>query len=150
MITLVAELAWTFKTLDQELFRATWARRHRRSFEEIAVKIAAAWMLLTDGLIDRSHQSDTPAPLAVTLRRARSWVVCKTLVYILIGDAGVRGCFGGKAAREPPAHAALQAAPRLAPNSRRAPRPVAAVADVFGGWVGEIGLFSVNSRAVIG
>jgi aminoglycoside phosphotransferase (APT) family kinase protein len=73
-----------------------------------ACDLAACWMLLPDGAIDRFHQSYWSAPDAATLRRARGWAVVKALVCVLIGDAGVHGRPGGKATWGPPGHAALQ------------------------------------------
>ncbi len=73
-----------------------------------ACDVAACWMLLPDGFIDRFQQSYSSAADAATLRRARGWAVLKALVCVLIGDAGVHGRPGGKATWGPPAHAALQ------------------------------------------
>jgi aminoglycoside phosphotransferase (APT) family kinase protein len=73
-----------------------------------ACDLAAAWMLLPDGFIDRFHQSYAPAADASTWRRARGWAVGKALALLLIGDAGVHGRPGGKATWGPPADAALQ------------------------------------------
>jgi hypothetical protein len=73
-----------------------------------ACDLAACWMLLPDGVIDRFYESYSPAADAATLRRARGWALCKALVCLLIGDAGVHGAPGGKATWGPPADAALQ------------------------------------------
>lgn len=73
-----------------------------------AVDLAAGWLLLPDGVIDRFHQRYFPAADAATLRRARGWALCKALVCMLIGDAGVHGRPGGKATWGPPGHASLQ------------------------------------------
>lgn len=73
-----------------------------------ACDLAACWILLPDGVIDRFHQSYSAAAGAATLRRARGWAVGKALACILIGDAGVHGRPGGKATWGPPADAALQ------------------------------------------
>ncbi len=73
-----------------------------------ACDLAACWMLLPDGVIDRFYQSYSPAADAATLRRARGWALDKALVCLLIGDAGVHGRAGGKATWGPPAAAALQ------------------------------------------
>ena len=73
-----------------------------------ACDLAACWILLPDGVIDRFHQSYSPAADAATLRRARGWALCKALACVLIGDAGVHGRPGGKATWGPPADAALQ------------------------------------------
>ena len=73
-----------------------------------ACDLAACWMLLPDGAIDRFHQRYSLAADAATLRRARGWAVCKALVCLLIGDAGVHGRPGGKATWGPPAEVALQ------------------------------------------
>jgi aminoglycoside phosphotransferase (APT) family kinase protein len=73
-----------------------------------ACDLAAGWMLLPDAVIDRFHQSCSPAADAATRRRARGWALCKALACRLIGDAGVHGRPGGKATWGPPAAAALQ------------------------------------------
>ena len=73
-----------------------------------ACDLAACWILLPDGVIDRFHQSYLPAADAATLRRARGWALIKALVCVLIGDAGVHGRVGGKATWGPPGDAALQ------------------------------------------
>jgi aminoglycoside phosphotransferase (APT) family kinase protein len=73
-----------------------------------ACDLAACWILLPDGVIDRFHQSYSPAVGAATLRRARGWALSKALVCLLIGDAGVHGRPGGKATWGPPADASLQ------------------------------------------
>ena len=73
-----------------------------------ALDLAASWILLPDGAIDRFHQSYSSAADAATLRRARGWAVGKALACMLIGHAGVHGRSGGKATWGPPAHAALQ------------------------------------------
>jgi hypothetical protein len=73
-----------------------------------AYDLAACWMLLPDGVIDRFHQSYPPAADEATLRRARGWALAKALACLLIGDAGAHGRPGGKATWGPPAHAALQ------------------------------------------
>ncbi|MFE0878098.1 aminoglycoside phosphotransferase family protein [Streptomyces smyrnaeus] len=73
-----------------------------------ACDLAAAWVLLPDGAIDRFHERYEPSPDAATLRRARGWAVLRALVGIHIGYAGVHGRPGGKATWGPPAHAALR------------------------------------------
>jgi aminoglycoside phosphotransferase (APT) family kinase protein len=73
-----------------------------------ACDLAACWMLLPDGVIDRFHQSYSPGADAATLRRARGWALSKALVCLLIGDNGVHGRPGGKATWGPPGVAALQ------------------------------------------
>jgi aminoglycoside phosphotransferase (APT) family kinase protein len=73
-----------------------------------ACDLAACWILLPDGVIDRFQQSYSPEVDAATLRRARGWALCKALVCMLIGDNGDHGRPGGKATWGPPAHAALQ------------------------------------------
>jgi aminoglycoside phosphotransferase (APT) family kinase protein len=73
-----------------------------------ACDLAASWMLLPDGVIDRFHHSYSSAADPATLRRARGWAVIKALVCILIGDAGVHGRPGGKATWGPPGYGALQ------------------------------------------
>jgi len=73
-----------------------------------ACDLAACWTLLPDGVIDRFHQSYSPAADTATLRRARGWALGKALACLLIGDAGVHGRPGGKATWGPPADAALQ------------------------------------------
>jgi aminoglycoside phosphotransferase (APT) family kinase protein len=73
-----------------------------------ACDLAACWILLPDGVIDRFHQSYSSAVDAATLRRARGWALWKALACVLIGDAGVHGRPGGKPTWGPPAHASLQ------------------------------------------
>ena len=73
-----------------------------------ACDLAACWMLLPDGVIDRFHRSYSAAVDAATLRRARGWALVKALVCALVGDAGVHGRPGGKPTWGPPAAAALQ------------------------------------------
>ncbi|MFD7629303.1 aminoglycoside phosphotransferase family protein [Streptomyces sp. NPDC059851] len=72
-----------------------------------ACDLAAGWILLPDGVIDRFHRS-YPSADAATLRRARGWALIKALACLLIGDAGVHGRPGGKATWGPPAAASLQ------------------------------------------
>ncbi|TXC99355.1 aminoglycoside phosphotransferase family protein [Streptomyces sp. ISID311] len=73
-----------------------------------ACDLAAAWMLLPDGAVERFHAAYQPAPDPATLRRARGWAVWKALACLLIGEAGVHGHPGGKRTWGPPAHAALR------------------------------------------
>lgn len=73
-----------------------------------ACDLAACWNLLPEGVIDRFHQSYTPAADAATLRRARGWALAKALVCLLVGDAGRHGRPGGQATWGPPATAALR------------------------------------------
>ncbi|MGW1178379.1 phosphotransferase [Kitasatospora sp. NPDC002543] len=70
--------------------------------------LAAPWLLLPDGAVDRFHETYRPAADAATLRRARGWAVLRALVCLGIGDAGVHGRPGGKAGWGPPARAALR------------------------------------------
>ncbi|GGS93214.1 aminoglycoside phosphotransferase family protein [Streptomyces cinerochromogenes] len=73
-----------------------------------ACDLAAAWLLLPDGAVDRFHEAYRPAPDPATLRRARGWAVLKALACVHIGEAGVQGRPGGKRTWGPPAHAALR------------------------------------------
>jgi aminoglycoside phosphotransferase (APT) family kinase protein len=73
-----------------------------------ALDLAAGWLLLPDGFIDRFQQAYSPAADQATLRRARGWAVCKALVCLAIGEAGVHGRPGGKATWGPPGAASLQ------------------------------------------
>ncbi|MFI1722668.1 aminoglycoside phosphotransferase family protein [Streptomyces sp. NPDC020489] len=73
-----------------------------------ALDLAAAWILLPDGALDRFHESYEPSPDAATLRRARGWAVLKALACIHIADAGDHGRPGGKSSWGPPAHASLR------------------------------------------
>ncbi|MEE1767228.1 aminoglycoside phosphotransferase family protein [Streptomyces sp. JV185] len=73
-----------------------------------ACDLAAPWVLLPDGAVDRFYGAYRPAPDDATLRRARGWAALRALACILIGDAGVHGRPGGKPAWGPPAHAALR------------------------------------------
>ncbi|KOV92304.1 aminoglycoside phosphotransferase family protein [Streptomyces sp. NRRL B-3648] len=81
-----------------------------------AFDLAAAWILLPDGAIDRFHATYRPGPDAATLRRARGWAVLRALACLHIGHAGVHGRPGGKPTWGPPAHAALR---RLTATVRR-------------------------------
>jgi aminoglycoside phosphotransferase (APT) family kinase protein len=82
-----------------------------------ACDLAAAWLLLPDGAVDRFHDAYQPAPDPATLRRARGWAVLKALVRIFIGDAGDHGRPGGQAHLGP-------ARPRLAATPHRDARPL--------------------------
>lgn len=73
-----------------------------------ACDLAALWVLLPDGAIDRCHAAYRPSPDPATLRRARGWAVLRALACIQIGDAGVHGRPGGKPTWGPPAHATLR------------------------------------------
>lgn len=84
-----------------------------------ACDLAACWMVLPDGVIDRFHQS-YPSADPATVRRARGWALCKALICLLIGDDGARGHPGGKATWGPPALAALQRLTATQPASATA------------------------------
>jgi len=73
-----------------------------------AYDLAAAWILLPDGAIDRFHAAYHPALDTATLRRARGWAVLRALSGIFIADAGIHGRPGGQPTWGPPAHAALR------------------------------------------
>lgn len=73
-----------------------------------AYDLAAAWLLLPDGVTDRFHAAYQPVADTATLRRARGWTLLRALTGILIGEAGVLGRPGGKPTWGPPAHAALR------------------------------------------
>ncbi|WP_184080499.1 aminoglycoside phosphotransferase family protein [Nocardiopsis mwathae] len=73
-----------------------------------ACDLAACWILLPDGVIDRFYQTYSSAVDAATLRRARGWALIKALACLIIGDNGVHGRPGGKATWGPPAEASLQ------------------------------------------
>ncbi|MDQ0988888.1 aminoglycoside phosphotransferase family protein [Streptomyces sp. V3I7] len=66
-----------------------------------ACDLAAAWILLPEGAVDRFHAAYRPSPDTASLRRARGWAVLRAL-------AGVHGRPGGKPTWGPPAHAALR------------------------------------------
>ncbi|MGY3334418.1 aminoglycoside phosphotransferase (APT) family kinase protein [Streptomyces filamentosus] len=72
-----------------------------------ACDLAAPWVLLPDGAVERFHRAYRPAADAATLRRARGWAVLRALGGMLIGHAGVHGRPGGKRTWGPPAAAAL-------------------------------------------
>ncbi|WP_326783397.1 aminoglycoside phosphotransferase family protein [Streptomyces sp. NBC_00151] len=72
-----------------------------------AFDLAAAWILLPDGAVDRFHEAYRPSPDPATLRRARGWAVLRALSCLHIGDAGVHGHPGGKPSWGPPARASL-------------------------------------------
>ncbi|MCK2217041.1 aminoglycoside phosphotransferase family protein [Actinomadura sp. ATCC 31491] len=80
-----------------------------------AADLAAAWILLPDGALDRFHAAYRPAPDAASLRRARGWAAGQALGCLLVGDAGVHGRPGGKATWGPPARAALRRLTTTAP-----------------------------------
>ncbi|RZQ63799.1 aminoglycoside phosphotransferase family protein [Amycolatopsis suaedae] len=71
-----------------------------------ACDLAAGWLLLPDGAVDRFHR--TYAADESTRRRARGWAVAKALGCLLVGDNGVHGRPGGKPTWGPPAAAALR------------------------------------------
>lgn len=73
-----------------------------------ACDLAAPWVLLPDGAVDRCYETYRPTPDGATLRRARGWAVLRALACLLIADAGVHGRPGGKPTWGPPAHAALR------------------------------------------
>jgi hypothetical protein len=73
-----------------------------------ACDLAAAWILLPDGAIDRFRAAYRPTPDTATMRRARGWALGRALACLLIGDDGVHGRPGGKPTWGPPAHASLQ------------------------------------------
>jgi aminoglycoside phosphotransferase (APT) family kinase protein len=85
-----------------------------------ACDLAACWMLLPDGAVDRFHESYPAAVDAATLRRARGWALSKALGCLLIGDAGVHGRPDGKPTWGPPADAALRRLTRRSPRRPRA------------------------------
>jgi aminoglycoside phosphotransferase (APT) family kinase protein len=70
-----------------------------------ACDLAAAWILLPDGAIDRFHAAYQPTLDTATLRRARGWAVWRALGCIFVGNDGGPG---GKPTWGPPAHASLQ------------------------------------------
>jgi aminoglycoside phosphotransferase (APT) family kinase protein len=93
--------------------------------------LAAGWILLPTGAVDRFYRAYRPAANgahgatgadsshgadAATQRRARGLAVIKALVCILIGDAGDHGRPGGKPTWGPPGHAALQRLTATAPR----------------------------------
>jgi len=73
-----------------------------------ACDLAASWTLLPDDAADRFYETYRPAADDPTRRRARGWALLRALTCVLIGDAGVHGCPGGKVTWGPPAQAALR------------------------------------------
>ncbi|MFF4540144.1 aminoglycoside phosphotransferase family protein [Streptomyces aureus] len=73
-----------------------------------AFDLAAAWILLPDGALDRFREAYGRSADAATLRRARGWAVLRALACLHIADAGVHGRPGGKASWGPPARASLR------------------------------------------
>jgi Phosphotransferase enzyme family len=73
-----------------------------------AYDLAAGWILLPDGMIDRFNQAYAPDLDPATRRRARGLAVSKALVCLLIGDAGDHGRPGGKPSWGPPARESLR------------------------------------------
>jgi hypothetical protein len=73
--------------------------------EGVVKGLAAAWILLPDGAIDRFHAAYRSTLDAATLRRARGWAVWRALGCLFVGnDPGP----GGKPTWGPPANASLQ------------------------------------------
>ena len=70
--------------------------------------LAAAWLLLPDGAVDRFHDAYRPTPDPATLRRARGHALLFVFLGLLVGHAGVHGRPGGKPTWGPPAQAALR------------------------------------------
>jgi len=88
-----------------------------------ACDLAAGWILLPTGVVDRFFAAYRPAACgadgaggslgangadAATRRRARGWAAAKALACLLIADAGDHGRPGGKPSWGPPAGASLQ------------------------------------------
>jgi aminoglycoside phosphotransferase (APT) family kinase protein len=73
-----------------------------------ACDLAACWIVLPDGAVDRFYHGYAPAADEATRRRARGWALSKALVLLDIGDNGVHGRPGGKATWGPPAVACLR------------------------------------------
>ena len=73
-----------------------------------ACDLAAAWILLPDGGVERFHEAYGPAADAATRRRARGCAVLTALTCIHIGAAGMAGRPGGKATWGPGGQAALR------------------------------------------
>jgi aminoglycoside phosphotransferase (APT) family kinase protein len=73
-----------------------------------ACDLAACWILLPDGFIDRFYEAYKLAADPATMRRARGWAVLRAFVGIDVGDNGVHGRPGGKPTWGPPAHASLR------------------------------------------
>lgn len=69
-----------------------------------AFDLAAAWILLPDGAIERFHAAYRPAADAATRRRARGWAVLRALALLHIAAPGHPG---SKPTWSPPAQAAL-------------------------------------------
>ncbi|MFI5936610.1 aminoglycoside phosphotransferase family protein [Actinoplanes sp. NPDC051494] len=70
-----------------------------------ACDLAAAWILLPDGALDRFHAAYRPSPDPAMLRRARGWALGRALTCVLIGaDDGP----GGKPTWGPPGLASLR------------------------------------------
>ncbi|WP_030257167.1 aminoglycoside phosphotransferase family protein [Streptomyces violens] len=84
-----------------------------------AYDLAAPWLLLPDGAIDRFHAAYRQTVDPATLRRARGCAVLKALTCILIGEAGIQGRPGGKPTWGPPAHTALRRLCSASPISCR-------------------------------
>ena len=80
-----------------------------------ACDLAAAWILLPDGALERFHQAYRPRADTATLRRARGWAVLRALSCLLVADAGVHGRPGGKPTWGPPPHAPLRRPPPTPP-----------------------------------
>ncbi|GLW18693.1 aminoglycoside phosphotransferase [Streptomyces sp. NBRC 13847] len=73
-----------------------------------ACDLAAAWILLPDGAVDRFYDVYQPTPDTATRRRARGWAVLRAFACLSIGEAGRLGRPGGKPTWGPPGHAALR------------------------------------------
>lgn len=86
-----------------------------------ACDLAACWILLPDGVIDRFHQGYSSAADAATLRRARGWALWKALACLLIGEAGSTAAGVEKPRGDRQRTQPCNASPRLDPSSRGRP-----------------------------
>ncbi|MEO8330549.1 MAG: phosphotransferase, partial [Candidatus Nanopelagicales bacterium] len=73
-----------------------------------ACDLAAGWLLLPDGVIDRFYQSYSSTVDAATRCRARGWALSKALMCLVIGDNGANHRPGGKTTWGPPAEASIR------------------------------------------
>ncbi|EDY45031.1 GNAT family acetyltransferase [Streptomyces sp. SPB074] len=71
-----------------------------------ACDLAGAWSILPDGALDAFLDAYAPGP--ALLRRARGWVVARSVGALHVADAGEHGRPGGKTSWGPPARAALR------------------------------------------
>jgi aminoglycoside phosphotransferase (APT) family kinase protein len=90
-----------------------------------ACDLAGAWSILLEGALDTFLAAYAPGP--ALLRRARGWVVARSVAALHIAEAGEHGRPGGKTSWGPPARGAPPPdRPRVNPGARGAEPAVGA------------------------